>query len=378
MMNGTVRSRRTARLVSLVIAAGLASALVSLGLAGAVSAQSSSDGSLWLLHIEGGVVRTSEQDNNAEDPADRYRIYSESRQFGLIDLYLQVGPDGNVSTVGTPTGRFADLSWRLEGIIGEEDEDGSGGPFSCNPPVTGEDFTGVVSGQATATEMLVEVDLVDAFEVNEEEDCGGSGYMAYATTSQYLRESLTFCGVIPLPMDQGVHTESCRKWQRTNEGGIERKNTHTWDLRLQRVNSASPTTSPSSSSSPGQTPNPNPSTPPVTPTPTPTATPTPTTHSRSSQMVLKKHLRAYGAVFLVGWGAPECVDTVPVKIQKRLGRSKDGLWTNVKTVQTNSIGIWSAKLKDAAASYRALAPEVTKGLATCKKATSKAKTHKHG
>lgn len=386
MKKGSAGSSRSARVVAALVATTLAATLLSIALVAGASAQSPGEGQLWLLTVEGGVVRETDVNNHEVEEEDQFVSNSESVQKGKIDVYIQVAPDGTIATVGTPTGRYTNLGWHLQGRDGVADEDGNGGPFNCDPTVTGEDFTPIVTGEATATQMVVEVDLVDAFESNEAMDCGG-GYQAFATTSQYLRQSLTYCGPMHLPY-AGFHSEDCRKSEPRNgqpsvQGDVTRLNTHSWDLTLTRTNTASPTSSPSSSQSPGSTPMPPPppgSSPSPTPTPTPTPTATPSSHSRVSLMVFRKHLRAFGAVVLVGWGAGECVDSVPVQIQRRvpLGRQGDSIWRTFKTIQTNGIGVWTARLKDEAGDYRARAPQVVKELATCKQATSTVKKHRHG
>lgn len=385
MKKNILRSRRSARAVAAIVATALGATLVSIVLVAGASAQSPGDGQLWLLSVEGGSVRHTVTDNKAENEEDQFFSDSTATQRGKIDVYIQVAPDGTIGTVGTPTGRYTELSWHLEGRDGVADEEGNGGPFNCDPAVTGEDFTPIVTGDATATQMIVEVDLIDAFESNEAMDCGG-GFDAFATESQYLRESLTYCGPMHLPY-AAFHTEDCRKSEPANgmpsvSGDVSRLHTHNWILTLTRVNSASPTSSPTSPQSPGSTPMPSPSMSPGNggePTPTPTPTATPSSHDRVSLMVFRRHLRAFGAVVLVGWGAAECVDTVPVQIQRRvpIGRQGDSVWRTVKTIQTSAIGVWQTRLKDQAGSYRARAPEVVKELATCQQATSRVKRHRH-
>lgn len=375
---------RSARIVAVVVVLSLAATLSLSLAAGSAPAQSPGEGFLWVMHIQGGVVRTTTKDNHATNPEDVFKSTSVSKQTGVIDFYFEVNSDGSITPVGTPTGRYEELSWHLNGVNGEatfDEETGitTGGEFDCTPPVTGADFTPEVSGTATDTRMVINVDLPDASETNEEMDCGG-GFMAYATTSQYLRESLTFCGAFRRPYTV-IQTGACRKSPPPEVvGNTERMSEHSWDFTMTRTNGPSPTSSPSSSQSPGPTPSTNPSMSPpgggASPSPTPIATPS--SHARVSLMVFRKHLRSFGAVMLVGWGAAECVDSVPVKIQRRLGRPTSSFWSTVKTVQTTGIGAWSTKLKDTPGDYRALAPEVVKDMATCKQATSKVKKHRHG
>lgn len=384
---------RSARAVAVLVTLGLAASLLSLSLmAVSASSQSPGEGFLWVLSIEGGSVKTTIQDNGAPDPEDLFKSTSIATQKGKIDFYFMVNPDGSITPVGTPNGHYTELTWHLEGVNGEPefDEEGnrSGGEFDCDPPVTGADFNPGVSGTATDTRMILTVDLPDAYEKNDEEDCGG-GFPALATTSQYLQESLLFCkdqaGPITLPY-AATYTASCIKSEPSSgqysvQGDTRRKTEHSWKLELTRTNGPPPTSSPSptatTSPTPGVTPSSSPTAPGGEPSPSPTPTATPSTHSRVSLLVLRKHLNAYGAVALAGWGAPECVDAVNVRIQRRLGRSSTGFWNTEKTVITNSIGVWSTKLKDAPGRYRALAPEVKKDQATCKKAVSKGKTHNH-
>jgi hypothetical protein len=76
---------------------------------------------------------------------------------------------------------------------------------------------------------------------------------------------------------------------------------------------------------------------------------------------------------MTSWGAKECVQEVPVDIERQRGSN----WIHVKSLTTDSVGFFSANLLDVPATYRAVAPKTKKGDATCAAATSNTKKHKH-
>ena len=104
---------------------------------------------------------------------------------------------------------------------------------------------------------------------------------------------------------------------------------------------------------------------------------TPTSHARSISLTLKKHLVAKGVVSSTEDPAfTECVAGVPVKIQRKTSSG----WKNVGSTTTTDTGSYKKTLKDKPGKYRAIAKKVSLGdpvTATCSKATSPVRKHKH-
>lgn len=343
------RQLRLARVVAGLVTLAVVATLLSLTLGTTKADAAPGEGYVWTLELSGGSLDTALR--NGTNPPPTFNSTSVTTTRGTVSLSFVVDPGGALVAEGTPTGTYTEAAWHLEGIYDDEG-------FNCDVPVTAEDFDPVVSGAATDTGMVVTVDLPDAVEENEDMDCGGD-FTAFAGSVQKLRESLDFCGPIRLPY-AATHSASCRKWQRTTgqisspaEGTIDRRVAHSWDLTLTRTGSG-PTASPD-----------------------PGPTDGPSEHRRRSLLSLRKHLNALGAVILIGWGAPECVDSVPVKVQRRVKRNGSVTWKTEKSVVTDSVGVWSTKVRDVKGRYRALAPEVVVGESTCNEAVSDPKTHKH-
>lgn len=355
---------RSARVVSILVAGALVAAVASLAMSSTTaSAQSESPPYEWTVFVNGTTVNKATRVGT--DPETEFNSLSITTNQGQAKFHFNVEPDGSITQVGGLGVYYPDPTWHLEGSY-------DGVEFNCDPPVEPRDgFETTIAGTMTETEFTFTLDLPGSGEQNDEMECS-SNFTAFAADLQYLRESLQFCGQVRMPLADFAR-RSCRKSQITvddmsspTKGRIKREITHTWDLTLQRYDPGSqePSPTPSQSTIPSPTPSGSPGASP---------TPGPSSNLRGSLLVVQKHVKATGAVTLRGWGAPECVDSVPVLIERRRGSS----WRTVETVETEQNGMWSAKIDDAGGRYRALAPEVVIGQAVCRQAISGIKEHNH-
>jgi hypothetical protein len=341
--------------------------LVSLALTpvGAFAQSEPTDEPYWIVNVWGTTVHRTTRVGN--DPDTEFHSLSVAKTEGQAKFLFDVAPDGSIIETGDGLGLYyPDPTWHLEGSY-------DGVSFNCDPPVAGSGLeTTTITGTATESEFNFTLDLPNASEHNDDMECS-ENFTAFATTSQDLRDSLLFCGAVRVAYADYAET-SCKKTQvffedmsSPTSGRIKREITHDWILTIRLRN---PEQSPTPSASPSTDPSP-------TPSPTPRPSPTedgPSTNTRASLMILERHLRASGAVTLAGWGDADCVSSVPVKLQRRRA---DGSWATAATVTTDEAGLWSRPLRDRSGPYRALAPEVMKGQATCRQAVSGIKRHKH-
>jgi hypothetical protein len=332
---------------------------------GGASAQTEGDPSAWNVTVWGTTVHKTTRIGN--DPDTEFHSLSVAKTEAQAKFLFDIAPDGSIIQSGSDDGVLysPDPTWHLEGSY-------DGVSFSCDPPVVGEGTQNTITGTATEREFTFTLDFPDAHEHNDDMECS-ENFTAFATDTQDLRESLLFCGEVRLAAADYAET-SCKKSQiffedmsSPTSGRIKREITHDWFLILRNRNPA--TASPSPSSSPAPSPSPS-----SEPRPSPTEDGPPSTNSRTSLLILERHLRASGAVALAGWGDAGCVASVPVKLQRRRA---DGSWATTATFTTDEGGLWSRTLRDRAARYRALAPNVVKGQATCRQAASSVKRHRH-
>ena len=99
------------------------------------------------------------------------------------------------------------------------------------------------------------------------------------------------------------------------------------------------------------------------------------THERSVTLRLRRHLVARGRVTVADDFAA-CVDSVPVRIQRRAR----GGWRTVETTTTTSNGRYSERLRDRPGRYRAIAPRValdTEEGDVCLRDVSPRRRHRH-
>jgi hypothetical protein len=348
-----------------IVSSALVIALLSLTLTpvGAL-AQEGGDQGEWVVTVWGTtVIKTT---RIGTDPETEFNSLSISKTEGQAKFEFDIAPDGSIIQTGGGGLYIPAPTWHLEGSY-------DGVSFNCDPPVEGTGLeTTTITGSATETAFNFALDFPDAREHNDDMECS-ENFSAFATTSQDLRDSLLFCGEVRLATADYAET-SCRKTQIIFEdmssptiGRIKREKTHDWVLTLRnRGTEQSPTPAPTGTTDPSPSPSP-------TPRPSPTQD-EPSTNARASLMILERHLLASGAVNLTGWGDADCVNAVPVRLQRRRA---NGSWATVATVTTDQAGLWSRTLRDRSAPYRALAPGVVKGQATCRQAVSGIKRHKH-
>jgi hypothetical protein len=318
----------------------------------------------WIVNVWGSTVHKTTRIGT--DPETEFHSLGITNTEGQAKFIFAIASDGSIVDGGGNGIYFPDPTWHLEGSY-------DGVAFDCDPPVVAESFGTTITGTATESAFTFTLDFPDAREHNDDMECS-ENFSAFATDTQDLRESLQFCGDVRLASAEYAET-SCRKSQiffesmsSPTQGRIKREITHEWFLVLRKrgPGTESPNPTPSGSTDPSPSPTPEPQ-----PPPTDTG---PSTNARRSLMILERHLNASGAVTLAGWGDPDCVVSVPVRIQRQ---RPDGSWVTVATVTTNEAGQWSRGLGDRKGRYRALAPDVTKGQATCTQAASGIKRHRH-
>ena len=354
---------RPARIVAGLVTSLLAVALLSLVLmpVGA-TAQSSDPESEWIARLWG--ITTEKATRVGTDPETEFHSLSITRTEGQAKLFFDVAPDGSIVDRGGEGLYHPDPTWHLEGSY-------DGKSFNCDPPVTGTSNGTTIAGTMIGSEFRLTFDLPDWIEHNDQMECG-ENFTAFATDSTDLRDSLLFCGEARVGVADVIDT-NCKKTQIYFEdmssptvGRIKREITHDWWLQILNRNAEGQSPSPAPTASPSPSPSPEPR-----PSPTESG---PSTNVRTSLLILEKHLKASGAVVLVGWGDADCVASVPVKLQRK---RPNGSWGTVANVTTDEAGMWSKSVGDKSGRYRALAPEVVKGQATCNKATSATKRHRH-
>jgi hypothetical protein len=359
---------RSARTVAVLVASGLIAAVISLALApvGALAQVEYAEDGDWIVQIWGTTVKKATRVGT--DPETEFYSLSVTRTEGQAKFLFDIAPDGSLIQTGGEGLYSPDPTWHLEGSY-------DGVSFNCDPPVEGTDFQTTISGTANESFFNFALDFPDASEHNESMECS-ENFTAFATTSQDLRDSLLFCGEVRVPSADSAE-KTCKKTQiffedmsSPTSGRIKREITHDWLLLLRnRYPQGSPSPAPSGTGNPSPSPS-------LTPEPRPSPTDDGrSTNRRASLLVLERHLTASGAVGLAGWGDPDCIDSVPVRLQRRRA---NGSWATVASVTTDEAGLWSTNVRDRSGRYRALAPAVTKGQATCSTAASRLKPHRHG
>jgi hypothetical protein len=89
--------------------------------------------------------------------------------------------------------------------------------------------------------------------------------------------------------------------------------------------------------------------------PPPDVTCSPADHARSITLRLRRHLVAQGRVSSVEDPAfPDCVASVPVKIQRRIS----GRWRTVGKTTTTDTGVYEKRIKDRPGKYRSVTPGI--------------------
>ncbi|MEA2477308.1 MAG: hypothetical protein QOC87_1507 [Actinomycetota bacterium] len=364
------------RLLPLIVSTCLVTGML-VPLALASSSSSADQQYLWVVHLTGKNTRSHQFDNKADNPDDHVHWTDDQDYEGHAQFQFQLDSSGAVQTVGSVTGAYDAASWSIRGHNGDK------GDFSCDSvPLTTTSFTPQVSGQSDGSTITLHVSFAGASESNEDTDCGAE-FTARAGTTFNLDDSLQRCEThgIPVSLAAGQVNESCLKDDpRPEDQNTQRDITDNWSINVMRTlanSSPSGSSSASSSSSASAVPSPSQSSSMSSPAPNPSPSPSPSsgasTTKRAVLLVLRKHLKATGAVAMTSWGAKECVQEVPVDIERQRGSN----WIHVKSLTTDSVGFFSANLLDVPATYRAVAPKTKKGDATCAAATSNTKKHKH-
>jgi IPT/TIG domain len=94
-------------------------------------------------------------------------------------------------------------------------------------------------------------------------------------------------------------------------------------------------------------------------------------HARSITLRLRRHLVAQGRVSSVEDPPfPDCVASVPVKIQRRIS----GRWRTVGKTTTTDTGVYKKRIKDRAGKYRSVAPPINQYTYLCFRTVSPVRT----
>lgn len=136
----------------------------------------------WHGTAEG--VRVGERHASSGTPPDDVTSTSVDNYQVSLRFSFGVHKDGTIA--GTGAGHYDDAHWNLSG------HNGKNGAFSCDPTVTGDDFKVTVGGYANSDRATLSISM-NGQERNEAYDCG-AGFTGFATTSQYMAESLDLVG----------------------------------------------------------------------------------------------------------------------------------------------------------------------------------------
>ena len=163
----------------------------------------------WSGEASGGMFEFRHRDNEALDPEDQLFIDDEQDYQGHFTFSFHIQPDGSIS--GTGKGEYDKATWHLQGTNGGE-------AVNCDPPLTAEPFTVDVSGSVSGRTIKLGLDLPDARESNESEDCGGD-FTAFGGTTKALRDSLAATGGGEISFDMStLGSKTLEKHEQTSEG----------------------------------------------------------------------------------------------------------------------------------------------------------------
>jgi hypothetical protein len=152
-----------------------------------------------------------------------------------LSFSFSVRKDGEVT--GSGSGYYTDAHWHLYGVNGEN------GSFDCEPPVSTNQFGVQVSGHKSGHEVLLALAIPDAAETNEAYDCGAN-YTGFATTSNFMAESLDVVGGHELHLSSTAPTSlTLEKTVEAGDSETSKTHLHIWSFSVAPPGSESPSES---------------------------------------------------------------------------------------------------------------------------------------
>jgi len=168
-------------------------------------------------HQEDANDPTKSNDDFVLDSHDAYEV--------RFTYSFRIQNDGTIQ--GRGDGTYQSATWHLEG------QNGTNGPFNCDPPVEGKPFDLAIDGHAKDGRVHLHFHL-NATEHNDQMDCGGN-YTAFATTSHYMNESLDLVqggdGVAISQTNPDI--PRLHKVEQTGDANNRRTTVHDWNISIQ-------------------------------------------------------------------------------------------------------------------------------------------------
>jgi hypothetical protein len=128
----------------------------------------------------------------------------DDQQHYQVELTFSFTIDDTGLISGTGAGRYTAARWHIAGV--NEDAANDNPPkdphFDCTPPITGDPFDVLLSGNATADAVTLQILIPDASEVGADYDCGAD-FTGFASTTHYMAESLQDAGGGALSFTRG-------------------------------------------------------------------------------------------------------------------------------------------------------------------------------
>jgi Ca2+-binding RTX toxin-like protein len=165
-----------------------------------------------------------ENANDPADGADDFRSDSSDRYRVRFTYSFRIQNDGTV--LGRGDGSYQSATWHLEG------QNGTSGPFNCDPPIEAGPFDVKITGHARDGRVRLRFHL-NAREHNDEMDCGGD-YKAFETSSRYVQDSLDLVqgndGIVVNQENPAIRP--LRKNERTGPDTDRRVILHEWQISI--------------------------------------------------------------------------------------------------------------------------------------------------
>jgi hypothetical protein len=137
-----------------------------------------------------------------------------------LSFTFSVSQSGAIS--GGGNGYYTDAHWHLYG------NNGSSGPFDCDPPITAAPFPVEVSGHASGDQAQLSLAIPDATESNADYDCGGD-YTGYSSSTHVMSESLSLVDGDDLAFSlAGPASFAAQKQTSPNSDDVTRNDVHIW------------------------------------------------------------------------------------------------------------------------------------------------------
>src|SRR5204862_3629844 len=137
----------------------------------------------WFGGGSGGLTQTLHRDTGG-NPKSRIVLDDKQTYRGELTFKFTIDSSGSIS--GKGTGKYTAADWSLSGTNGDK------GPISCTPTITAKPFTVLVSGQKTGGVITLNLQLPDAKETNVDTPCPTNDFVAFASTTTRLAQSLQY------------------------------------------------------------------------------------------------------------------------------------------------------------------------------------------